>query len=133
MDGKEYSITIDATSESHAKRIKQVVVAAVKYYDFRLIDPESRRVCIDLFRRNRWEMPAFLTEPIPPISYAESRQDQKHLIKTVEGLQERFELIRKNIHGLRWQLKRRDRRSRRRTRTASMGSVMMHLLGVNPK
>jgi integrase len=66
-DGKQEDIriTLDKdTSERRAKKIEQAVLAAVKYHDYRYLDPVSRRICIQLFKNKGWTLPPALINSV---------------------------------------------------------------------
>ncbi len=63
QDGKQenYRVTLEAgISERAAKKIDEALTAALKYSDFRFLDEDSRRVCIDLFRNQGRQLPPAL-------------------------------------------------------------------------
>jgi integrase len=50
----------NVSSERAARRIERALTAVMKYKDFRHLDDESRRVCIQLFRNRGWDLPPAL-------------------------------------------------------------------------
>jgi len=57
---EDIRVTLDVTSERAARKIEQALMAAIKYKDYRYLDDESRRVCIQLFNNRGWTLPPAL-------------------------------------------------------------------------
>ncbi len=66
-DGKleDIRVTLDnVASERAARKIERALSAAIKYKDYRYLDDESRRVCIQLFNNRGWALPPALVTSV---------------------------------------------------------------------
>jgi hypothetical protein len=54
-----------ARTKSRAKEIEMAVLTACRSGDYRGLDPESREVCVRMFRNQGWEIPADLRPEEP--------------------------------------------------------------------
>ena len=66
-DGKQEDIRItleNVTSERAARKVERALMAAIKYKDYRYLDDESRRVCIQLFNNRGWTLPPALVTSV---------------------------------------------------------------------
>ncbi|HTY24023.1 MAG TPA: site-specific integrase [Desulfomonilaceae bacterium] len=82
-DGKreDIRVTLDnVTSERTARKIERALSAAIKYKDYRYLDDESRRVCIQLFKNRGWTLPPALITSVGHQGAAE----ELTLIKAIE-------------------------------------------------
>ena len=62
-DGKLEDIRVtleNVSSERAARKVERALMAAIKYKDYRYLDDESRRVCIQLFNNRGWTLPPAL-------------------------------------------------------------------------
>lgn len=51
-------------SDKRAQKMDTALIAAVKYLDFRYLDEETRKVCIDIFRDQGWTLPSALINSV---------------------------------------------------------------------
>jgi integrase len=82
-DGKLEDIRVtleNVTSERAARNIERALTAAIKYKDYRYLDDESRRVCIQLFNNRGWTLPPALVTSVGNQGAAE----ELTLIKAVD-------------------------------------------------
>lgn len=66
-DGKLADIRVtleNVTSERSARKIERAVKAAINYKDYRYLDDQSRRVCIQLFNNRGWTLPPALVTSV---------------------------------------------------------------------
>ncbi|HTY25384.1 MAG TPA: hypothetical protein VMC85_19790 [Desulfomonilaceae bacterium] len=66
-DGKLEDIRVtlhNVTSERTARKIERALTAAIKYKDYRYLDDQSRRVCIQLFKNRGWTLPPALVTSV---------------------------------------------------------------------
>ena len=66
-DGKleDIRVTLPAgISERRAKQMDRALTPAIKYNDFRYLDEETRRVCIQLYRNQGWALPPALINAV---------------------------------------------------------------------
>ena len=66
-DGKQEDmrVTLPAgISERRAKQMDRALIPAIKYNDFRHLDEETRRVCIQLYRNQGWALPPALINSV---------------------------------------------------------------------
>jgi integrase len=82
-DGKLEDIRVtleNVSSERAARRIEKALMAAIKYRDYRYLDDESRRVCIQLFRNRGWTLPPALVTSVGHQGSAE----ELNLLKAID-------------------------------------------------
>lgn len=85
-DGKQQDIrvTLDrGISERTARKIEKSLLAAVKYFDYRYLDEQSRRICIQLFKNRGWTLPPALINAVGNHGAAE----QLTLLQAIEYAQ----------------------------------------------
>ena len=61
---REVWATTQASLKREAERIEQAVKYAIRTGDYNRLDPESRGVCIRIFKNHEWEIPKSLTNPV---------------------------------------------------------------------
>ncbi len=73
-DGKQEDIriTLDkGISKGAARKIRNALLTAVKFYDYRYLDERSRRICIQLFKNKGWSLPPALINSVGNIGSAQ--------------------------------------------------------------
>lgn len=63
--GELINVRTSATSKSEARQLEMGVLTACRSGDFRSLTPESREVCVRLFRNQGWELPPDLAPQEP--------------------------------------------------------------------
>ena len=75
--GLDIKVTIGKVTKRRAKQIDQAVTQAVKYHDYSLLDADSRKILIKLFRNRDWTIPSALIERGP-----ETRHNNRLILLT---------------------------------------------------
>ena len=63
--GKEIGVKTNVLTKTEAKRIEMAVMTACRSSDYRALDPDSREVCVRMFRNQGWAMPSDLWKEDP--------------------------------------------------------------------
>jgi integrase len=87
---EDIRVTLDRScSERAARKIERAIMAAVKYKDYRYLDEDSRRVCIQLFNNRHWTLPPTLVNSVEHHGSAE----ELTLLKAIDYCQKDPEVL----------------------------------------